>query len=76
MATSRSGNVIGGGDFKKDRLIPDIVKSIKNNKKIILRNPNSIRPWQHVLEPTYGYILIGHYLMLNKLNNKISPNWN
>jgi len=76
LASLRAGNVIGGGDFKKDRLIPDIVKSIKNNKKFFLRNPNSVRPWQHVLEPTYAYLLVGHYLMVNKLSSKIKPHWN
>jgi len=76
LASLRAGNVIGGGDFKKNRLIPDIVKSLKSNKKIILRNPNSTRPWQHVLEPTYGYLLIGYNLMRNKLSNNILPHWN
>jgi len=76
IATLRAGNVIGGGDFKKDRLIPDIIKSIKYSNNIFLRNPNSIRPWQHVLEPTYGYLLIGFYLMKNKLSNKTVPHWN
>ena len=76
IATLRAGNVIGGGDFKKNRLIPDIIKSIKFKNKIFLRNPNSTRPWQHVLEPTYGYLLIGYYLIKNKLSNKIVPHWN
>ena len=74
--TARAGNVIGGGDLKKNRIIPDIYKSLKNKKKIILRSPNSTRPWQHVLEPLSGYLLLGEKLMNRKINNKISPNWN
>ena len=59
FATGRAGNVIGGGDWSKDRIIPDVIKAIKNNKDVILRNPNSTRPWQHVLEPVSGYLLLG-----------------
>jgi len=55
---ARSGNVIGGGDFSKDRIFPDIYKSIKNKTTLSIRNPNSVRPWQHVLEPLYGYLRI------------------
>ena len=56
VATARSGNVIGGGDFSEDRIIPDIFKSIKNKTKLQIRSPNAIRPWQHVLEPIFGYL--------------------
>ena len=56
IATVRAGNVIGGGDYSLDRLIPDIYKSSLKNKKIFIRNPNAIRPWQHVLEPLSGYL--------------------
>ena len=59
FATGRAGNVIGGGDWSKDRIIPDVIRAIKNNKNIILRNPDSTRPWQHVLEPVSGYLLLG-----------------
>ena len=59
----RVGNVIGGGDLKKDRIIPDIIKSLKLKKNLILRNPSSTRPWQHVLEPLSGYLLLGNLLM-------------
>ncbi len=62
IATARAGNVIGGGDWSKDRLIPDAIKSLLKNKKIRIRNPISIRPWQHVLEPLYGYIRLAEYL--------------
>lgn len=59
IAVARAGNVIGGGDWSADRLIPDIVKALHNNRKIEIRNPNSVRPWQHVLEPLAGYLLLG-----------------
>ena len=57
IITLRAGNVIGGGDWKKDRLVPDVIKSIKSNSKLILRNPNSTRPWQHVLDCLNGYLI-------------------
>lgn len=58
IATARAGNVIGGGDFSKDRIIPDYFNSFSKNQNLILRSPNAIRPWQHVLDPLYGYLLI------------------
>ena len=58
MSGSLPGNVIGGGDKSPNRLIPDIVNSLQNKKKIILRNPNFNRPWQHVMEPLYGYLIL------------------
>ena len=58
ISTGRAGNVIGGGDWSTKRLIPDCIKSIKSNKVIILRNPNFNRPWQHVLEPLKGYLIL------------------
>lgn len=58
IATARAGNVIGGGDWSDDRLIPDLVKVLQNNNKIKLRNPKAKRPWQHVFEPLRGYILL------------------
>ena len=76
FATARAGNVIGGGDMKKDRIVPDIMKSLLKNKKLIIRSPNSVRPWQHVLEPLHGYLILGNYLMMNKINSNIKPNWN
>lgn len=72
----RSGNVIGGGDFKKNRIIPDIIKSVFFNKKLILRNPNQIRPWQHVLDPLFGYLLLGNKLLTNELSGNVYPSWN
>lgn len=62
VASVRAGNVIGGGDFSIDRIIPDIVKSLAQNKAIEVRNPQSVRPWQHVLEPLGGYLLLGKLL--------------
>ena len=59
LASARAGNVIGGGDWAEDRLIPDFFRAIGRNEKVIIRNPNAIRPWQHVLEPLYGYLLLG-----------------
>lgn len=58
IATARAGNVIGGGDWSKNRLVPDIVKAFSLNQSVSIRNPLSIRPWQHVLEPLSGYLLL------------------
>jgi len=58
VATARAGNVIGGGDFSKDRILPDYIRSLLKKKRLILRSPNSIRPWQHVIDPLYGYLLL------------------
>lgn len=63
MATARAGNVIGGGDWALDRLIPDCIRFINENKPIEIRNPIAIRPWQHVLEPLSGYLLLGQKLL-------------
>jgi len=62
LAVARAGNVIGGGDWNTDRLFPDIVKSISKDKAIVIRNPNSVRPWQHVLDPLFGYLWLGKSL--------------
>ncbi len=59
IAIGRAGNVIGGGDWATNRLIPDIVKALNSNEQIIVRNPNSVRPWQHVLEPIIAYLRLG-----------------
>jgi len=76
IASARAGNVIGGGDFKKDRIVPDVIRSLKNKRKILLRNPNATRPWQHVLEPLSGYLILGHKLMKKELKSHLIPNWN
>ncbi|PTR01573.1 CDP-glucose 4,6-dehydratase [Mucilaginibacter yixingensis] len=59
IAVGRAGNVIGGGDWSKDRLIPDIVRALIGNERIEIRNPDAVRPWQHVMEPLGGYLLLG-----------------
>lgn len=58
LASARAGNVIGGGDWQKDRIIPDCIRALESNKPIEIRNPNATRPWQHVLEPLNGYLLL------------------
>lgn len=65
IASVRAGNVIGGGDWNNDRLVPDIIRSLENKKEIKVRNPESVRPWQHVLEPLGGYLLLGGLLDKN-----------
>lgn len=74
IATARSGNVLGGGDWSADRLIPDILAIKNSNKKFKIRNPNSIRPWQHVLEPIYGYLLLAENLYND--GKKFEEGWN
>jgi CDP-glucose 4,6-dehydratase len=74
IASARAGNVIGGGDWSKDRIIPDIVNAFQNNKVLTLRNPDSIRPWQHVLDPIGGYLHLGTKLVDNPI--KFSDSWN
>ena len=69
LAVARAGNVIGGGDWSSDRLISDCVKSWSKNKKVQLRNPNSTRPWQHVLEALSGYLILSIKLSKNKKLN-------
>ena len=65
ISTARAGNVIGGGDWAMDRIVPDCMKSWANNKNVILRNPNATRPWQHVLEPINGYLTLAAQLTDN-----------
>ena len=66
VSVARAGNVIGGGDWSSNRLIPDCIKSWSKNKKVYIRNPNSTRPWQHVIEVLYGYITLAINLNKNK----------
>ena len=68
--TARSGNVIGGGDWSKDRLIPDILSAGKENRTLLVRNPNSVRPWQHVVEPIAGYLIMAKAIYESKLDIK------
>ncbi len=74
IASARAGNVIGGGDWAKDRIIPDIIKALRKKETIIIRNPKSIRPWQHVLEPLSGYLQLGVKLLENPV--KFTGAWN
>jgi CDP-glucose 4,6-dehydratase len=62
LASARAGNVIGGGDRSKDRIIPDIIRAFENNESVLIRNPDAVRPWQLVLEPLSGYLLIASKL--------------
>lgn len=74
LASCRAGNVIGGGDWAKDRLITDIMLSVSSNKKVSIRSPRATRPWQHVLEPLSGYLHIGQKLLEEKV--EFSSAWN
>lgn len=74
LASVRAGNVIGGGDWAADRIIPDIFRAYYNNDKLFLRNPNAIRPWQHVLESINGYLILG--MRLFNYPNKFSTGYN
>lgn len=64
VATARAGNVIGGGDWSEDRLIPDLVRGFCSGKPVLIRRPNAIRPWQHVLEPLRGYLMLAERLLM------------
>lgn len=74
VASARAGNVIGGGDWSEDRLVPDIMKAFMENRPVVIRNPNAIRPWQHVLEPLSGYLLLAEKLWEN--GHRFSEAWN
>jgi CDP-glucose 4,6-dehydratase len=74
VATARAGNVIGGGDWAKDRLVPDLIRSVSRGEDIILRNPHAIRPWQHVLDPLAGYLMLAESLF--KHGPRFSEAWN
>ena len=65
IATARAGNVIGGGDWAPNRIVPDVIKSLISGKELIIRNPDSTRPWQHVLEPLWGYMLLAKAIYEN-----------
>jgi CDP-glucose 4,6-dehydratase len=67
LASARAGNVIGGGDWSADRIIPDIVRALEKDEEVVVRNPNAIRPWQHVLEPLTGYLILGEKLVKQPL---------
>jgi CDP-glucose 4,6-dehydratase len=66
LATARAGNVIGGGDWSEDRLIPDLIRGFQAKQPVLIRRPHAIRPWQHVLEPLHGYILLAELLLTER----------
>ena len=74
LASARAGNVIGGGDWADDRLIPDILRAFEKSEPVVIRNPLSTRPWQHVLEPLSGYLLLAQELFLN--GDEFAEGWN
>lgn len=74
LASCRAGNVIGGGDWAKDRLIPDYVKAADQKEAVEIRSPKAVRPWQHVLEPLSGYLLVGQKLLEGK--KEFADAWN
>lgn len=74
VGSGRAGNVIGGGDWAEDRLIPDIIRSFSQQQAVNVRNPNSVRPWQHVLEPLSGYLTLAEKLYTD--GQKYSGGWN
>lgn len=63
VATARAGNVIGGGDWSEDRLIPDLIRGFASGQPVLIRRPNAIRPWQHVLDPLHGYMILAQELL-------------
>jgi CDP-glucose 4,6-dehydratase len=74
LASARAGNVIGGGDWSDDRLIPDILNAFENKESVIIRNPMATRPWQHVLEPLSGYLVLAQHLY--EEGNDFAEGWN
>jgi CDP-glucose 4,6-dehydratase len=74
VASVRAGNVIGGGDFSENRLVPDCIRAIRSQSAIVIRNPNSTRPWQHVLEPLSGYLKLA--AQLDEDPDRYSGSWN
>ena len=74
LASARAGNVIGGGDWATDRLIPDFFRSIDNNKTLRIRSPEAVRPWQHVLDPLSGYLMLAQKLLSG--SNNFAEAWN
>ena len=71
---ARAGNVVGGGDWSEDRLVPDIIRNLERGDPIVIRNPYAVRPWQHVLESISGYVLLAQRLYQN--GNEYSEAWN
>ena len=74
VASARAGNVIGGGDWAADRLVPDILRAFEQNQPVTIRNPHATRPWQHVLEPLSGYLMLAEYLFTH--GQAYAEGWN
>ncbi len=74
LASVRAGNVIGGGDWSVDRLVPDVMRAVIENRPVVIRNPGSIRPWQHVLDPLAGYLLLSEKLFIE--GKDFAESWN
>jgi len=74
VASARAGNVIGGGDWALDRLVPDVMRSLLKNEPALIRNPQATRPWQHVLEPLSGYLMLGEHLYRH--GHRYASGWN
>ena len=74
LATARAGNVIGGGDWAKDRIVPDAISAFIENRPLVVRNPMAVRPWQHVLEPLSGYLMLCQQLITHPEN--YAQGWN
>lgn len=74
VSSARAGNVIGGGDWSEDRLVPDCIKAFEKRQKVVIRNPHATRPWQHVLEPVGGYLLLAEKMAEDR--NAHSTAWN
>jgi CDP-glucose 4,6-dehydratase len=74
LGSARAGNVIGGGDWAIDRIVPDCIRSLANNKQIVLRNPDAVRPWQHVLDPLSGYLMLAMKMYTSGM--KFAGPWN
>ncbi|NEU65599.1 CDP-glucose 4,6-dehydratase [Spirosoma agri] len=74
VASVRAGNVIGGGDWAEDRLIPDLIRGSVSNQRVAIRNPEAVRPWQHVLEPLSGYLVVGQRLLMG--DTAAATGWN
>jgi len=74
LASARAGNVIGGGDWADDRLIPDILRAVEQSKPVVVRNPKATRPWQHVLEPLSGYLVLAQHLWEH--GHAVAQGWN
>jgi CDP-glucose 4,6-dehydratase len=74
LASARAGNVIGGGDWASERLIPDTLRAFSEGRAVVIRNPHAVRPWQHVMEPLWGYLLLGQRLL--EVGMDYSEAWN